>query len=222
MNYAFYLSELYYEALLITCFFTGCLFLRKSFPLEYKLLVVLSGLTLLVESAVMYFLIFKTAKPWIYDFFGPVECGFIVYILYRVSLSRVIKRLNIFLLVLLPVGVGICHMLPPLLPWVNEPAIFYCLFTNLVAACSYLIDLLLNKADIPLIRYPFFWMASGELIFCCVYAMIPPLLNYYMKISYTYFMVYSLVANTFMYGGFIACFYCFRRARSLASLRLAR
>lgn len=113
-------------------------------------------------------------------------------------------------------------MTAEILPWVNEPAIFYCLFTNLVAACSYLIDLLLNKADIPLIRYPFFWMASGELIFCCVYAMIPPLLHYYMKISYAYFMVYSLVANTFMYGGFIACFLCFRRTRSLVNLRVAR
>lgn len=212
MNYTTYvLCFGYYELLLMACVFIGCLFLRRSFPLEYKLMVILSGLTLLVESMVVYFFFSHAHKPWIYNFFGPVECAFIVYIFYRASTHQAVRRLHVFLLFLLPVGIGISYWMYSDLFRINDKVILYCIFTNLIAACSYLADILLNKTDVPMVRYPFFWMAAGMLLFCCSYVMVPALLNYLRIIPVGYSMLYSLLANTFMYSGFIACFVCFRR-----------
>ena len=50
MKFLYLSCMLGYLALIAAAFFIGCLFLRKNYPLEYKLLVILSGLTLLVES----------------------------------------------------------------------------------------------------------------------------------------------------------------------------
>src|ERR1700720_4264122 len=107
MKYLYYPGLIYYWALLTTTFLIGCLFLRKSFPLEYMLLVLLSGLTLLVESVVMTSLFLHTSRPWLYNFFAPVESGFIISIFYRAALQPLIKRLNAILLALLPVGTAI-------------------------------------------------------------------------------------------------------------------
>ncbi|HWK02016.1 MAG TPA: hypothetical protein VNS58_00195 [Puia sp.] len=213
MPQIYYIYILYFAALYLSCFLTGCLLVRKSRPLEYKLLVVLSGLTLVVETVVTQYDLRRIDGRWMYIFFAPVECGFIIYILYRASVHPNIKRLNAILLGLLPISIGIAYWLHPAFSGFNDIADFFYDFLELIAACSFLTDVLLNKSDTPVGRQPLFWMASGILFYCCMFTLLGVLLNYMPRMPRRYLAPYSLVANTFMYTGFIACFICLHRAR---------
>jgi len=205
----------YFGVFYLSCFLIGCLFVRKNWPLEYKLLVVLSGLTLLVEATVFLYHFRRIDGRWIYDFFSPVECGFIIYIFYRASVHPAIRRLNAILLGCLAIGIGIGYVLYPAFFKLSDSTELFYLFAELIAACSFLIDVLLNKSDIPPGRHPLFWMACGMLFYCSIYTVITAVTNYVTKLPYELFMLYSFVANTFMYTGFIACFICLHRIRPL-------
>jgi len=177
----------------------------------------LSGLTFLVETVMTAWVISYKSRPWLYSYFGPVESGFIVYIFYRAAMVPLIKRMNTILLIILPIGIGISFYLTPDSVRLMQAIVLFCLFINLIAACLFLADVLLHKADIPLARHPFFWMASGILIFCWIYGVLTPLLSHFTKLRSVYFLLDMLVANLFMYSGFIACFICFRRTNSASS-----
>jgi glucan phosphoethanolaminetransferase (alkaline phosphatase superfamily) len=103
-----------YDIILISCFLTGCKLVRKNWSLEYKLLVVLSGITVLIEiSEQEWYYVLQHHNDWIYNLFLPLECGCLLYVFYRASLHPVIKRLNAVLLMLLPVGAGILYSMYP-------------------------------------------------------------------------------------------------------------
>jgi hypothetical protein len=176
------------------------------------LLVVLAGLTLLVETMVILNIFVRRVHGrWIYNFFAPVECGFIIYILYRASVYPAIKRLNAILLGCLPISIGIVYWMHPVLHRFNDAAGLVYDFLELVVACSFLIDVLLNKLDTPPGRQPLFWMASGLLFACSLFTLQDVLMNYIPTIQNQYLTIYNAIANSFMYAGFIACFICLRR-----------
>ncbi|HWK02014.1 MAG TPA: hypothetical protein VNS58_00185 [Puia sp.] len=213
MSPIFIIFLLYFAVVYLSCFLTGCLLVRKSWPLECKLLVLLSGLTLLVEMVVGLCVVRRIDNLWLYNFFTPVECGFIIYIYYRASVHPAIKRLNVLLLGLLPVSIGMAYWLHPVFNRFNEMAGLVYLFFELLAACSFLIDALLNKSDTPPGRQPLFWMACGVLIYSCIFTVISAVEDHKLKIPYSLYMLYSFVGNTSLYAGFIACFICLHRAR---------
>ncbi|HWK04309.1 MAG TPA: hypothetical protein VNS58_11790 [Puia sp.] len=202
----------YYLGLLLSCFLTGCLFVRKSWSLEYKLLVILSGLTLLAETGAYLYATLRIDGHWVHNLFAPVECVFILYILHRASMRPAIKRLNIVLLVILPAGIGVIYGLHPAVLRIGEFAALFYLFLELTAACSFLIDLVLNKSDTPVGRQPLFWMAAGMLFYCSIFSMELTVMSFIKKIPWQYSVSYAIVANTFMYTGFITCFICLHRA----------
>jgi len=208
---------LYFGVLYLSCFLTGCLLVRKSWPLEYKLLVVLSGLTLLIEAIIAINMAHRLDTRWIYNFFSPVECGFILYILYRASMHPTIKRLNGLLLVLLPISIAISFYQHPGIFTFNESASLFYDFLELIASCSFLVGVLLNKSDVSPGRLPLFWMACGMVFYCSIFTLQNAVADYIARSSYPYFVLYSYVANTFMYAGFIACFVCLRRINRGAS-----
>src|SRR5258708_2383265 len=208
----------YYETLLLSCLLIGCLLVRKSWRREHKLLVILSGMTLLVETEVTLFIVHRIFNRWLYTFFAPVECGFIIYILYRASVHPAIKRLSAILLGVLPISIGIAYCLHPAFYRFNDIAGLFYLFSELLAACSFLVDVLLNKSDTPPGRQPLFWLACGMLFYCSIYTLINAVSDHIVKFSYQFYLLYSIVANTFMYTGFIACFICLHRARRGSSV----
>ena len=79
-----------------------------------------------------------------------------------------------------------------------------------MAACACLIDMLQDKEmlDRPLTTRPLFWVAVGMLGSCSFFMVILSLEQLFVKtvFRYDFYMPFSYVANTFMYGGFIACF----------------
>jgi len=207
----FILSLVYFTVLLLSCLLTGWLLVRKSWPLEYKLLVVLCSLTFLVEMSADLLVIHRIYHFWLYNLFAPVECGFILYIFYRGSTDPAVKRLNVLLLACLPPGIAVTYFLHPVFFRLNEPAALLYLFWELIGACAVVIGILLNKSDSPLGHQPLFWMACGILFYCCIFTLIHAVMNVMPKIQNQYFTLYSFFANTFMYSGFIASFCSLRR-----------
>jgi hypothetical protein len=216
LEYILYL--VYYLALLLTCFLIGCFSVRKRWTLEYKLLFMLSGLTLLVETPVNLLQLKRIDIRWLYNFFVPIECFTILYLFYRASIHLANKRLNAILLVLVPIAFGlICFRHPPTAPMDEYDSLFYC-FAELISAGMFLVDVFLVRSDISLTGRPPFWISLGMLFFCSIFLVIEVMIMHATRISmkyfymlWPYFVVYSGVANTFMYGGFIGCFICLRR-----------
>jgi hypothetical protein len=122
-----------------------------------------------------------------------------------------VKRLNKILLLMFPAGVALSFMLHPVLFTTNDPVNLLCYLFEFIAACSILIDGLLNKWNIPLTRQPLMWLAAGVLFFSCTYALLQIMLNYVLNNIAEYFTLYAFIANTAEYGGFIGCFICLRR-----------
>jgi len=213
MRVFFIVQWSYYLSLLLSCTLTGFLSVRKSWSLEYKLLVILSSLTFLSESACFLFIGLRIPFLWIQNLFTPVECTFILYILRKASVRPVFKRLHAVLLILLPIGIGVIYGLLPAFFKLDDFAALFYLFLELIAACTFLVDILLNKSDTPLGRQPLAWMASGMVFYCSIYAVMTAVTSFIAEIPLLYKLLYSTVANTFIYAGFIACFICLRRAR---------
>lgn len=205
-----------YDVLLLSCFLTGCLLMRKSWLFEYKLLVVLSGLTLVVEVAVQLSFFLKTSPlPWLYNYFIPLEAGCIVYILYRTSVHRALKRLQSGLLICLPIGIGVSCGLHPVFLKLNESIGLFCLFVELMSSCFFLIDALLDNSNTPLTRRPLFWLTCGLIFYCSNFILMHALMSYLplTKISPKYYVLNGIIANVFMYAGFIGCFISLRPAK---------
>lgn len=213
----------FYDLLLISCILTGCIFVRKGWPLEYKLLIVLSGLTFLVESVQQIcFYILNVNIDWLYNCFLPAECACFIYILYRASVHKVIKRLNLALLMILPIGAGILYWRYPFFYKINDHVVLLYLFTELIGACSFLTGLLLSQSKTPLTHQPLFWLAFGLLIYSGLYIVLHSILYDFLyvnldakmtKVLGIYYYLNTFTANLFMYAGFIICFIRLHQAK---------
>ena len=199
-----------YDILLVSCFLTGCIVIRKNWPLENKLLLALTGLTILIEmiEQICFFFLKMTFVEWLYNCFTPVECASLVYIFYRSSEYPAIKRLNAVLLLLLPVGAGFLYYLHPLFITINDHVVVFYLFVELISACSIIIDLLLGQSQSPLTRQPLFWLASGMLFFSGLYiVMVSIIFKLKMtNILFIYEILNQIIANSCMYAGFLIYF----------------
>ena len=212
----FIIEAIYLSILLLICFLSGCLLVRKGWPLEYKLLVVLCSLTFFVEESALFLFFRWIPHDWIYNLFTPLECGFILYIFYRGSTNPSVKRVNAILLACLPPGIAAFFFLHPVFFIFNESALLFYLFSELIGACAVLIGILLNQSDTSLGHQPLFWMACGILFYSCIFTVLHAYLNampknVIPKNSFLYYTIYSFIANNFMYIGFIACFFSMRR-----------
>jgi hypothetical protein len=209
---------LFYDILLISCLLTGSLLIRKDWPIEYKLLVVLSGLTLLTETTVQIsHHLFKVIIYWLYNLFLPVECVFFIYILYRAAANPVIKRLNIGLLLLLPVGIAILYWLYPFFHKANDHVVLLYLFAELIASCSFLIDIIIDKSNTLLTRHPLFWMTFGLCMYSGLYIVLHSLSGYLHETTMLrlFYMLDTLIPNFILYSGFIICFLRLHKAKPM-------
>jgi hypothetical protein len=108
---------------------------------------------------------------------------------------------------ILPPGVVIYFIVRPPFAYIE---LFY-LFLELVAACAVLIDILKDVSDKPMYSRPTFWLATGMLCFSSLYIVVFSLGQLLNLLPYTVLLAFTTFDNTFMYGGFIACFIALRR-----------
>lgn len=205
-DYAFHLLE-------ITAFLTGCLLWKKDWPLQFRQLVVMMGLTVLVEIVAHFLVIRYHNSVWLYNLFMPVECASFLYVFFRGAVHPAIRIVNRCLLAAIIPVLVISFLAQPHLLLHNKFRYIIFLFLELLAACSFFIDLLSGGESVYLLRQPLFWLAGGIVPFCCVHIVLFSLLNYFIPMPQIYYVSWTLVANAFLYSGVTACFICLRRTR---------
>ena len=201
------LLNIYYYLLLLTCALTGSLLVRRNWALRFKLLMALSWATILAETlAGICFVRHINHLSW-YAPWEFLETLTLLYILSREAILPWVKRLHIVLMTVLPLGAVLYYVLTPAFVYMM---LFY-LFLELLAAGAVLIDILTDVSDVPMHSRPMFWLAAGMLFYCSLYIVIFSLGQLLNTLPHDDFMPFGCLANTFMYGGFIACFVTMRR-----------
>jgi len=186
---------------------------RAAWQDAYKWLVILCWVTVAVEMIDHCFLLLGVKHYIFYNIWGYFETGGIIFIQLRLLMNTWAKRLLTTMLILLTLGTIANYILGPPLNDLNPLFQLFTLFIQLITTCAALIDILVSTSDKPLSAQPAFWLGAGMLFYCSIFILIY-ITKIFFKPSgpiYWFFMVCSIIANTFMYGGFIACFITLRR-----------
>jgi hypothetical protein len=148
-----------------------------------------------------------------YNVWAYFETGGIICIQLRLLTHRWAKRLLTAMFIILTVGAAINYVWGPPLAGSNMPFLLFTIFIQMIATSVALIDVLGNTSDKPLSAQPAFWLNAGMLFYGSVFILIyiAQLFSRSFKHFGWYFIACSMIANTFMYGGFIACFITLRR-----------
>jgi hypothetical protein len=191
----------------------GYRWMRKDWAPAHKLLVALSCVTAAVEIVVACCVLLHINFERIYNVWGFVETGTILFIQFLAGAHTWLRRLLILLLVILAAGTVVGYRWVPEFAQVNFPVLLFSLFVQLIGSCVALTDVLLGTSDRPLSVQPDFWLATGMLFYCCIF-IAGHILMVYAAAGMTVNRLYNFFiigANIFMYGGFIACFKALRR-----------
>jgi hypothetical protein len=189
---------------------------RTTWQDAYKWLVILCWVTVVVETTGNTLTLLRIKHNIFYNVWGYLETGGIIFIQLRLLMHTWAKRLLIAMLIVLTAGTGINYIWGPSIYELNLPFQLFTLFIQLIATCAALIDFLGgNTSDKPLSAQPAFWLNAGMLFYCSVFILV-----YIAGIFFTssdrhqfgyYFLACIIIANIFMYGGFIACFITLKR-----------
>jgi len=200
----------YCDGIILASALIGCYMMRRSWPFRYRLLVILCCATSAIEISSFICSFLDLAKAYIYNIWLPLESFTVTYILLGGALMTWANRFGQILIALFSVGVVLSYALHPVFSRINVFADQSGVFMQLIASCVCLIDMLQDKEmlDRPLTTRPLFWVAIGMLGSCSFFMVILSLEQLFVKTIFRYdlYMPFSYVANTCMYGGFIAAF----------------
>jgi hypothetical protein len=187
---------------------------RSTWQDAYKWLVILCWVTAVEETTSTCLMFLRVDHDIILNVWAYFETGGIIFIQLQLLTNRWAKRLLITLLFVLTAGTGINYIWGPPMNDFNPRFQLFTLFIQLITTCAALIDILGEKtSDKSLSAQPVFWLDVGMLFFCSIFMLIY-IIGMFSKIpgSFGWFILAcSTVANTFMYGGFIATFKTLRR-----------
>jgi hypothetical protein len=189
--------------------------IRKSWPQAYKWLVILCWATVAMETVDFPLMIMDVSVFAVYNIWAYLETGAIIYIQSREATYRWAKRLLMAILIVLTAGSAVNYIWGP---WASSLSAYnpkfqlFTLFIQVIAACVALIDILSDTSDKPLSVRPAFWLTAGVLFSGILFTVIFIVYLFFQgeskRMMYT---CYSIAGNTFMYGGFIACFLVLRK-----------
>jgi hypothetical protein len=196
-----------YFFLELAAFFVGCVLVRKSWPAIYRFLVVFKGMDIFIDIAtIAWSSIYHRSNHWIVNLYVPVAHAALLYIFYNTAVHPLIKRLDLLLLAALPPLIVIAYWVSPVFYSLNSIADIACLFLVLLSSCGALVDLLLDKRDLPLFQHPLFWLAGGMLLYCVCTILYFLTWEYSKKmILYRFFYIIYFTGGWFFNLGIIGC-----------------
>lgn len=207
---------IYYGILMTGAIVTGCIFVRRRWPLAIKLLVVQGVFMAGVEYGVL-FGAWGQMKDLIYNINMFVETGVITLVLATETPGMSARKICRWLLGVLLLGTAICYCFHPNVFVMNETANMFFLFVTLAASCIVLIDILSSSSDEPFAGRPVFWMAGGMLGYSCIFMILQTLRINSWEITKIMMIPLNLLANSFMYGGYWGTYITLRRRFAMAN-----
>lgn len=184
---------------------------RRTWHPGYKWLLALATVTVVIETSAFIANVFRFSFDPIYNFWALVETGTLLYIQYLLAIRRTAARWLMTLLVVLVAGTVVCFIIWPIFNQAHLKYLTFNMFVQLIGICVALIDIVQGSTDQLLSRQPAFWLNVGLLFYCSIFIIAHILGLWYLWEAAKYFIFFSLVANTFMYFGFIACFRTLRK-----------
>lgn len=206
LSYMFYTLGIEWAAAII-----GWRYMRKSWAPAYKWLVALAWVTCAVEMVTTVCMFCHINYDPLYNVFALVETGALLYIQFLLATRRTAARLLMALLGLLVVGTATCFIVWPTVDSLHLRYIVFNMFVQLVGVCVALIDILQVSTEKLLSRQPAFWLNIGLLFYCSIFIIIHIVGIWSVREAGDNFIWFSLVGNTFMYFGYIACFRTLRK-----------
>jgi hypothetical protein len=204
----FLLYLLYVVAIEWTAAIVGQRCKRAVWQDAYKWLVVFCWVTAIFETTCDGCYMLGIGYNGAYNVWAYFETGGIIYIQLRLLMHRWAKRLLTVMFIMLTAGAAINYIWGPPLAESNIPLLLFTLFIQMIAACAALIDILVSASDKSLSAQPAFWLNAGMVFYGSIFILtyVAQLFSRSIKDFGWYFIACSLVANTCMYGGFIAAF----------------
>ena len=212
----------YHHYMELFAFSVGVACFNKEWLPYYKVLLILIGLTCLVELAGSMMSYKFGDNNWLYNIFSPIECLLILYFFSGIIQKSRLKEMVFYSIPLMIVATCITYIFQPDFMVYNSYARTIYLVLWIIASGFFFIDVMINDNRLSLIRQSGFWLATLILFFIVIfiilismYKIFKILPNYKIIINY-----FNIVANTFMYVGFIGAFLCQRIATKYYSRSL--
>lgn len=212
----------YHHCMELIAVLAGLCTFQWSWPRSYKLLLLLTTITLPIEVVSQYIWdTYHISNQWIYNLFLPGQFLLLVLFFYFIVFHRRIRQLQVGLLLAGVVGICICYYYTtwvqhlPLTQFNSYASTLY-LVLLIISSGSFFIDAILSRESTPLIRQPGFWVATGVLFFCTLFTARFALWNLILTIpDYQKLLLYTnIIANTLLYLGITVSFLCLQRMKN--------
>lgn len=157
----------------LLAFVFGCFLFRRGWPLWCKLILLECSLSTLVEWGTSYYsMITRKPNHWMFNIYIPMEAVLIIFIFYLAARVRIIRRLDLILLSVIPILLPIAFIILPDLYTMNVIMAAGVCVLIMIAACAACIGILLEREDQAVFYSPLFWWATGLLGYAlcnCIY-----------------------------------------------------
>lgn len=160
------LDHFIYMAMIYGVFAIGA-FLWKKLPMALRLLVVLMGITCVIETMGFILLYQRINNYWLFHLMGPLATVLLLeifreYTPQKWKIARQSLRYAAFAAVVVPVGMVFTFQ--PLTVSPDQASLFLAFL--IIAACLWFFFLTIQEPEYPNIwQVPIFWVAFGSLLF---------------------------------------------------------
>lgn len=206
---------LYHHYIQLASLLVQVVLIKKNWPSWFRLVLMLTCLSCGVElSGEIISHGFHKINAWLYNIYTPIQ-GFLILFTFPaiIQTNKLKATSKNLILIYLSLTVVNYFMHPGGIYNFNDKAVIISLICNVIAVSLYYMDTMRNDITITLSKQPSFYFATAILLmsvlFICRFAFWNIL-----KSMHDYQQILTIViilANTFMYGGFIAVFICQKR-----------
>jgi hypothetical protein len=171
---------IYYIILIIIALFGAATYKKLTVP--FKLLVVLMGINLIVEAAILVCAkLFHNNLP-IFHIVCIYECIFYMLIFYRVFKNKTVKNIIFSIAIIVPAFTIVnAFVFQPYMTTVPSNAIFVSNIIYTILAMLLYREMLLNGSQISLFKQSVFWFNTALLFFSVTIFFYLGIVNYLIK-----------------------------------------
>jgi hypothetical protein len=191
----------------------GIMLVKKHWPVYAKLLVILAGVTFIIEiSSQLLWENYKYSCHWLYNLFLPFQCFVILFVHFKMLLYPKTRKAVFYLLCMLGVGTVFSYFFHQSFTIFNHYASTFQVVLMLIASGLFYLDISLNDNNTRLVNQPLFWLSTGILFFSSIFVIKLAIWDYIYTLPDFRVIsnVTNIVGNTFFYGSLIIYFVCLR------------
>lgn len=203
----------FHNYLQIISFAVALILMQRSWPVAYKVLIAITGISVIVELTGWYIgTKLHQNNNWIYNIYVPVLGILQTIIFMQIVETKAIRNSMKLLMAVFLLSVAVSYFFFPHFFKLNSYALTIYLICSVISVALYFIDSMINLIDIPLVKQPGFWLGIGILIMSVLNIARFSFWNMIARTAdYSKILNYIVdISNLSLYGAYIATFICLR------------